>query len=296
MASESLTLRKAHGTGNDFLVVTDPEGRLALTAEAVAALCDRHRGLGADGVIRVVRTAAAGEEVPGSDGCEWFMDYRNADGSLAQMCGNGARVFVDHLWSTALAPVAAPVRFATRGGARTGTVDAQHPGEIVVAMGAAQVGADDALTVGTGTGSWPATAVHVPNPHAVAFVADLVEPGPLVQAPHVAPAQAVPDGANIEFVVPLARDRIALRVYERGVGETLSCGTGACAAAAVHVRRTGGPGAGRTVAVEVPGGTLRVTFGAGSSEVLLAGPVEVVADVVPTGRLAAMLIPQEVVA
>jgi diaminopimelate epimerase len=284
-------MRKAHGTGNDFLVVTDPEGRLDLRPGAVAALCDRHRGIGADGIIRVVRTDAAGEDVPDSDGCTWFMDYRNADGSLAQMCGNGARVFVAELWHRGLARAGEPVRFATRGGARTGSADPHCQQDIAIAMGPAVLGEPAALTVRAGGRTWPGTSVHVPNPHAVVLVPDLAAAGPLADPPGVEPAAAFPAGANVEFVVEAGPDRIAMRVHERGVGETMSCGTGACAAAAVHVRRTGGTGAGRTVAVDVPGGRLRVGFAPGAPDVVLSGPVEVVAEVRPTGRLAALLAP-----
>ena len=108
-----MEFRKAHGTGNDFVVLPDPAGALRPTRALVQGLCDRRFGIGGDGVLRVVRTEAAGEEIPDSDGCAFFMDYRNADGSLAQMCGNGARVFAQYLWDAGLAEPG-PVRFATR--------------------------------------------------------------------------------------------------------------------------------------------------------------------------------------
>jgi len=259
---------KGHGTGNDFVILHDPDGLLELTDRLVARLCDRHFGLGANGVLRVVRTAAAGEEVPESEGCEFFMDYRNADGSLAQMCGNGARVFAAHLWRTGLQPEGA-LRFATRGGARTATREGD---DISVDMGPAVLGGFGSVTVAAGGHTWPATPVHVPNPHAVAMVEHLDQPGALTQIPKVTPSSAYPDGANVEFVVAIGEAHIALRVHERGVGETLSCGTGACAAAVAFTE--GGPG---RVRVDVPGGTLWVDIRADSS-VSLTGPVQFVAQ------------------
>jgi diaminopimelate epimerase len=274
-----MEFRKAHGTGNDFVVLPDPDGALQVTEAFVRALCDRRFGVGADGMLRVVRTAAAGEQVMDSAGCLFFMDYRNADGSLAQMCGNGARVFAQYLWETGLAEPG-PVRFATRGGAR---VAQQHAdGSITVAMGPATIGPPGTVTVGVGERSWPATQVHVPNPHAVVMVTDLAEAGALTAAPTVTPASAYPDGANVEFLVVRGPDHIAMRVHERGVGETLSCGTGACAAAVAWLAQTGDPfAADRTVRVDVPGGTVAVGVAAAGT-VALRGPSVTVAE----GRLA----------
>jgi diaminopimelate epimerase len=273
-----MEFRKAHGTGNDFVVLPDPAGGLRLTAALVRALCDRRFGIGADGVLRVVRTEAAGEEIPDSAGCAYFMDYRNADGSLAQMCGNGARVFAQYLWDAGLADPG-PLRFATRGGARVAHLQAD--GSIMVEMGPAALGPPGAVTVRVARQSWPATQVHVPNPHAVAIVADLADAGPLQQAPVLVPADAYPEGANVEFVVARGPDHIAMRVHERGVGETLSCGTGACAAAVAWLAEAGDPfAADRTVRVDVPGGTVAVGV-AVDGTVALTGPAVTVAE----GRL-----------
>lgn len=274
-----MEFRKAHGTGNDFVVLPDPVGALRLTGALVRGLCDRRFGLGGDGVLRVVRTEAAGEEIPDSAGCAFFMDYRNADGSLAQMCGNGARVFAQYLWDAGLAEPG-QVRFATRGGARV--AHQQADGSITVEMGPAVLGPPGAVTVRVGQRSWPATRVHVPNPHAVAMVADLADPGPLQQAPGVAPSEAYPEGANVEFVVARGPDHIAMRVHERGVGETLSCGTGACAAAVAWLADAGEPfAADRAVRVDVPGGIVVVDV-ARDGTVALTGPAVTVAE----GRLA----------
>ncbi len=276
--SGGVEFRKAHGTGNDFIVLPDPDGALRVTQDLVRALCDRRFGLGADGILRVVRTVAAGEAIDDSADCPFFMDYRNADGSKAQMCGNGARVFAQYLWDSGLSDPG-PIRFATRGGARR--AHRNPDGGITVAMGPATLGATAGVRVGVSEHSWPARQVHVPNPHAVALVQDLAEAGPLADAPHVTPATAYPDGANVEFVVERGTDHIAMRVHERGVGETLSCGTGACAAAVAWLAESGEPfAADRTVRVDVPGGTVSVDV-ATDGTVTLSGPAVTVAE----GRL-----------
>jgi diaminopimelate epimerase len=269
-----MKFRKAHGTGNDFVILPDVSGDLRLTSELVARICDRHFGLGADGVLRIVRTDAAGEQVPDSEGCEFFMDYRNADGSLAQMCGNGARVFADYLWQTELAP-AGPLRFATRGGARLANKLAG--GAIRIDMGPAVIGAADSVRVTANGSTWKATPVHLPNPHAVVMLDDLTGAGPLLEPPLLDPPSAYPDGANVEFVLVRGPDHIAMRVHERGVGETLSCGTGACAAAVAYAAGRFG-----RVRVEVPGGLVVVDLSEDGT-VALTGPVETVA----TGELEA---------
>lgn len=269
-----MRFRKAHGTGNDFVVFGDPDGAMTPTEHFVAELCDRHRGVGADGILRVVRVGRAGEDLPGSDGCEYFMDYRNADGSLAEMCGNGARVFAQYLWDEGLADDA-EVTFATRGGARTARRTAD--GLIEVEMGHAEVGELDAVAVSAAGGTWRATPVHVPNPHAVAFVPDLAVAGDLLAAPGYEPASAFPSGVNVEFVVPRSADEVSMRVHERGSGETLSCGTGACAAAVVHAARSGGTAEARQIRVDVPGGTVWVTVRPDGT-VALRGPAQTVAE------------------
>ncbi len=268
-----MDFRKAHGTGNDFVLLPDLAGRLELSEELVRRLCDRRFGIGGDGVLRVVATPLAGEEIPDSGGCEYFMDYRNADGSTAQMCGNGARVFAQYLWDSGAAPLG-PVRFATRGGARTAVP--VHGGDVRVEMGRAVLGLAGAVTATAAGRSWPAMPVHVPNPHAVVFVDDLADAGPLVEAPDLHPAGAYPQGANVEFVVVHGAAHIAMRVHERGSGETLSCGTGACAAAVAHAARQGSAHDAE-IRVDVPGGALRVTVRSDGT-VTLTGPVATVAE------------------
>lgn len=241
------TFLKGHGTQNDFVVLLDPDGVHGLTERQARALCDRRQGLGADGVLRAV---------PAESGA-WFMDYRNSDGSTAEMCGNGARVFAVALRDAGLA-IGDELAVQTRGGERFVRILGD---EVTVDMGAATT-SSRVVHVGVGRQEWVATPVWVPNPHAVAFVSDLSDAGPLSSAPEVRPEETFPDGVNVEFVVGRSTDRIAMRVHERGVGETRSCGTGAVAAAWAWRRRAGeqpGVEVPETIRVDVPGGTVWVT-------------------------------------
>jgi diaminopimelate epimerase len=268
---------KGHGTQNDFVVIPDPDGALDLTPTLVAAICNRHIGLGADGVLRVVRSAKDTDAVDVADQAEWFMDYRNADGSLSEMCGNGVRVFVRYLAESGLLdPVdTEPVAVATRGGVKYVTFE--DDATLTVDLGVAELIRHSAeLLVQTPTGVRHATGVLTPNPHAVVFVDDLAEAGPLLVAPDVAPAGVFPDDVNVEFVVDRGPAHLEMRVWERGVGETRSCGTGACAAAFVAMRRDNTP-AGTSYAVDVPGGRLTVTERS-DGHLLLNGPAELVAS------------------
>ncbi len=266
---------KGHGTGNDFVVIPDVDGRLDLTAEQVRWIADRHIGIGADGVLRVVRTEHVPEFAEFAQVAEFFMDHRNADGSLAEMCGNGARVFVRYLDATGLV-TDNDIVIATRGGLRSVTINQDRT--ITIDMGIATTPRGKAAPVVTvGEHSWPATAVHMPNPHAVAFVDDLDDAGDLRTAPEVSPADVFPDGVNVEFVTEVGERRVALRVHERGVGETLSCGTGACAVAWAARRRSEPDLVGESVwQVDVPGGTVNVTETA-SGAMLLNGSADLVA-------------------
>lgn len=259
---------KGHGTGNDFVLLPDLDGRIELTEQMIAALCDRRTGLGGDGVLRVVRSQACDD--PAATGAEFFMDYRNADGSFAEMCGNGIRVFARFLVEEGLADPSG-MEIATRGGVRH--VRRLPDGEYAVGMGEA-VGIDTTASVMVGNRSYPAAGVHVPNPHAVVFVTSVGAAGPLDRAPEVSPEHLFPEGVNVEFVEQLAPGHVRMRVHERGVGETMSCGTGACAVAWVMRRRSEaieGP-----IRVDVPGGTLHVQEAGGVLE--LIGPAVIVAD------------------
>lgn len=261
---------KGHGTENDFVLLPDLDGDLhpELSPETVRRLTDRYAGLGADGVIRVVRSEAIADGKGQAERAEWFMDYRNADGSVAEMCGNGVRVLARYLWLSGLAhgPV---LPIATRGGVRT--VHADPDGTMTVEMGHATPPRSRALAfVNVGERNWPAVPVSLPNPHAVVFVDDLDEPGRLLEPPMLRPASMFPESANVEFVVPRGDRHIEMRVFERGVGETRSCGTGVCAAAWAAMRRDG-VGRGETYLVDVPGGRLSVTERT-DGELLLTGP------------------------
>jgi diaminopimelate epimerase len=273
---------KGHGTGNDFVIIPDPDGALTLTAERVAALCDRRFGIGGDGVLRVVRAAKDPDGAAYADDAEWFMDYRNSDGSIAEMCGNGVRVFARYLVAKGLAtpgPEGLPV--ATRAGLVVALVEGD---EIRVRMTNPRVYGASTATAGPLT--FPGVAVDCGNPHLVCGVHDGVE----LPALDLTTAPAVdrvlfPAGVNVEFVVgappvPGADLHVSMRVHERGSGETLSCGTGALAVGAVALREAG-LSAGR-VAVDVTGGRLTVTHDE-TGRWWLAGPAVLVADGETTG-------------
>ena len=255
-----------HGTGNDFVVLPDLGGELELTAELVRALCDRRFGIGGDGVLRVVPTAKVDEVAGLAAEAHWFMDYRNADGSVAEMCGNGIRLYARYLQRAGLVGEHDEIPVATRDGIKVVHLDGE--GEIAVEMGPVElVGTGRTVTV-AGI-SRAATEIHTGNPHLVVRVADVADAGPLTSPPQVEPYLA----ANIEFVEIRSPDEIAMRVHERGSGETLSCGTGACAAA-VGAGVWAGVDSGDWTVV-VPGGRLRVGWQDG--RLTLTGPAEVIA-------------------
>ncbi|WP_307808153.1 diaminopimelate epimerase [Streptomyces oryzae] len=274
---------KGHGTENDFVIIPDPDGLLDLSPGTVARLCDRRAGIGGDGVLRVVRSAAHPEAKHMAAEAEWFMDYRNSDGSVAEMCGNGARVFARYLERAGLAGPG-DLAIATRAGVRQAHI-AKDGGDITIAMGAARVtepdGTGGEITVSVAEHTWPVRKVDMGNPHAVAFVSDLADAGRLLDAPEVRPATAYPEGVNVEFVVSRGPRHVALRVHERGAGETRSCGTGACAVMVAAARRDGTDprrdGTAVTYTVDVPGGRLEITERA-DGEIEMTGPAEIVAE------------------
>ncbi|MBA4084714.1 diaminopimelate epimerase [Janibacter terrae] len=282
----NLPFTKGHGTENDFVLVPDLDGELELTPTQVALLADRQAGIGGDGVIRIVRTAAAAEEDVRAlaDRAEWFMDYRNADGSLAQMCGNGTRVFATWLRREGL--VGGELTIATRAGIRRIRFEGD---EVVTHMGtwrfvdeakAQAQGFDSLVHVEEAediTEPYSALSLDLGNPHTVVALPENVNLNGLRlrQPPKVNPVP--PEGSNVEFVRVLGPGHVSMRVHERGVGETRSCGTGVCAAAIGLAFWSGDVDAPGQVQVEVPGGTLRVRLLPGR-EVELAGPAVLVAD------------------
>ncbi len=272
--SSGIAFAKGHGTGNDFVVLPALDHTVDVGPARVRALCDRHAGIGADGVLVVRRTANEPEVADQAERAEFFMDYRNADGSVAQMCGNGARVFALHLVQAGLARIDQPFQVATRGGSRRVLVT--DDGTITVDMGPAEllVRADIQVVLPTSGVPVPALGVLMPNPHAVVWVDDLADAGALLAAPIVTPAEAFPEGVNVEFVVPVADDHLRMRVFERGVGETLSCGTGACASAVATLHRAGQSPIGQRVRVDVPGGSVGVTWS--PEHCVLDGPAVIV--------------------
>lgn len=265
---QPLRFAKGHGTENDFVVLPDPDGELVLDADLVRALCDRRAGIGGDGVLRVVRAANV-PDAPAGTAAEWFMDYRNADGSIAEMCGNGVRVFARYLVHAGLAAPGV-LALATRGGVKTVTVPAA--GDVVVDMGPPVFTGESVATLGGQP--YQGVAVSMGNPHLVCATATPIDALDLSVAPSYDTGQ-FPGGVNVEWVNVVSDGRHArMRVYERGVGETRSCGTGACAVGAVALRSAGLDTG--TVAVDVPGGQVLVTVADGTC--LLAGPAVVVAE------------------
>ncbi|RAU92018.1 diaminopimelate epimerase [Mycolicibacter senuensis] len=272
---------KGHGTQNDFVVLPDLGVELDLTAAAVSALCDRRRGLGADGVLRVTTAGAAVaagvlDELPeGVSAGDWFMDYRNADGSVAEMCGNGIRVFAHYLRAAGLESADEFV-VGSLAGPRPITVHHADDvrAEVTVDMGKANtLGPGEAVVGGR---RFAGLAVDVGNPH-LACVDPALSAAELAALDVAAPVSfdrgQFPNGVNVE-VLTAARDGVvSMRVHERGVGETRSCGTGTVAAAVAALADAGASTG--TLRVDIPGGQVRVTVTEATS--YLRGPSELVA-------------------
>jgi diaminopimelate epimerase len=319
---------KGHGTGNDFVILPDPDDHLTLSPELVMRLCDRRTGLGADGILRAVRMPAPGQvampvgpqpapvgprptrgdprpapddpppapahrqQIPGSVP-EWFMDYRNADGTVAEMCGNGIRVFARYLLDHDLTAGPA-IAVATRAGIKH--VRMAAGGEFTVDMGAVRIlGAGSAVVGGQACAG---LAICVGNPHLACLVDAPVASFDL-SSPPVLDQRRFPDGANVEVVRVRGDGELEMRVHERGSGVTLSCGTGAVAAAVAAAMTAAGGLAGASGGsagsmasggsagnehvslagswtVHVPGGRLVVTLDETTS--LLSGPAVIVAE------------------
>jgi diaminopimelate epimerase len=276
---------KGHGTQNDFVLLPDLDAELTLTAARVAALCDRRRGLGADGVLRITTAGAAVrvgvlERLPDGVGAgDWYMDYRNADGSTAQMCGNGVRVFAHYLRACGLesrdefvvGSLAGPRPVTLH---RAGQTDA----DVTVDMGKAnRVGeGGKAFEAIVGGRRFAGLAVDVGNPHLACVDPQLDAEGLAaldVGAPVEFDRAQFPDGVNVEVLTAAVGGVVRMRVHERGVGETRSCGTGTVAAAVAALAGAGADTG--TLTVRVPGGDVVVTITDATS--YLRGPSVLVA-------------------
>jgi diaminopimelate epimerase len=279
---------KGQGTGNDFVLVLDADGSLDISPSQVAKICDRHFGIGADGLIRVVPSHLIPEGKSSLDeesSAYWFMDYRNADGSIAEMCGNGVRVFARFLTEKGL--VELPEGQVLHIGTRAGVRDIQkNKAGFAVDMGRWKPDSVEVLVKAKGVDvPRPSQGINVGNPHLVVALSSQEELNSLdlTVAPVMDPMPEA--GANIEFVVPAdpmitnGVGKISMRVFERGVGETLSCGTG-IVAAALATRLWAGADAPNQWTVEVPGGTLGVRMFATEEgeHVGLSGPAELSFD------------------
>lgn len=251
-----------HGTENDFVLVFDPEDEHSITTAQSAAICNRESGVGADGLIRIIKR-----------GSYWFMDYRNADGSLAEMCGNGVRVMARYLVERGHIPEGI-FAIDTRDGLKYLRVP--MVGDISVNMGQV-VNEGEAITAATNGHIWNGYNISIGNPHAVVFVDDMNEVGPMNEPPVVRPRESYPEGVNVEFVHFTNERELTMRVYERGSGETRSCGTGTCAvalAAAIYSKA----GLPSVWVINPPGGRLEVSIDADSNATLI-GPAVLVRDV-----------------
>jgi diaminopimelate epimerase len=250
-----------HGTENDFVLILDPEDKLAISQSQIAAICDRNSGIGADGLIRIIKR----------DG-KWFMDYRNADGSIAEMCGNGIRVMARYLVARGLQPEGI-FAIDTRAGIKHLRVPLHD--DISVNMGQVSDEMEEIEASNNGH-TWSGYNINVGNPHAVVFVDSLDEVGSLESAPSVSPQSSYPEGVNVEFVELLPNFEAKMRVHERGSGETRSCGTGTCAVALAATLKTNGRLPSRWT-IFPPGGRLIVDID-GHSNATLTGPAVILED------------------
>jgi len=283
----SISFTKGHGTGNDFVLVLDPEGELSLSSKQIAKICDRRFGIGADGFIRVVKSSnlPEGKEILAAEpNAEWFMDYYNADGSAAEMCGNGVRVFARYLLDRKLAKIEGGSTLAV--GSRAGVKDiTQGSNGFAVDLGRWKLTSEFTVEASGIEVARPGQGIEIGNPHVVVALSSDAELKKLklFEAPVVEPAPV--DGANVEFVVPnepMIKDGVgyfSFRVHERGVGETLSCGTG-IAAAALATRYWAGASAPNQWQVQALGGVVAVRMFAteDGEHVSISGPAELTFD------------------
>ena len=257
-----LAFTKMQGAGNDFVVLDCTAGRFSLSREQIRRLADRHFGVGCDQVLVVER--------PGRPDADFRYRIFNADGGEVEQCGNGARCFVKFVHARGLT-AKREIRVETRGGTIVPRLEAD--GEVSVDMGAPALARPLEEALSLGEGSVRVAILSIGNPHAVQVVPD-VEAAPVTtQGPRIERHPRFPDRVNAGYLQVLARDRIRLRVWERGAGETLACGTGACAAAVYGIAsgRLDSP-----VRVETRGGTLTIAWAGGDNAVWMKGPAQAV--------------------
>jgi len=260
--SATIKYTKGHGTKNDFVLIEDLNNTLKLTEKQIIQICDRKSGIGADGILRIVKEKD-----------QFFMDYRNADGSLAEMCGNGIRVMARYLVERGHQPEGI-FAINTRDGVKHLRVPLTD--DISVNMGQVTDEAE-AITAATNGHIWNGYNISVGNPHAVVFVEDMAEIGALDEPPVVRPRDSYPEGVNVEFVKITEGNSIDMRVFERGSGETRSCGTGTCAVALAATLHTKGK-LPATWIINPPGGRLEVSID-GHSNATLTGPAVLIRDI-----------------
>jgi len=250
-----------HGTENDFVLIFDPENKIEVSADQVRAICNRKTGIGSDGLIRICK-----------ENEKWFMDYRNNDGSIAEMCGNGIRVMAKYLTERGHQK-AGIFPIDTRDGMKFLSVP--ETGDITVNMGQIRevIGEISSTTNGH---TWSGYNIDMGNPHAVVFVESISQVGDLAQPPIVEPADEYPDGVNVEFVEFLENGELKMRVHERGVGETKSCGTGTCAVALAATLKKGMRLPASWI-INPPGGRLSVEIDA-HNNAILTGPAVLIED------------------
>jgi diaminopimelate epimerase len=283
----SIAFTKGHGTGNDFVLVLDADGELALSSKQIAKICDRRFGIGADGFIRVVKSSKLpeGKEILAIEpAAVWFMDYYNADGSAAEMCGNGVRVFARYLLDRGLAKIEGGSTLAV--GTRAGVKDlTQGSNGFAVDLGRWKLTTEFTVEAKGIEVARPGQGIEIGNPHVVVALSSDSELRELklFEAPVVEPKPE--NGANVEFVVPsepMIQNGVgyfSFRVHERGVGETLSCGTG-IAAAALATRYWAGASAPNHWQVQALGGLVAVRMFAteDGEHVSISGPAELTFD------------------
>lgn len=267
---------KYHGLGNDFILIDNRhQSEPIINQEQAIKMCDRHLGIGADGVIFVL---------PGQDGTDYTMRIFNSDGSEPQMCGNGIRCFAKFI--ALLAGTTTPTSYQIHTLAGVIKPEITANGEVTVDMGKPRLLAEEIPTTLVEEGervvehtldvdgkTWFVTCVSMGNPHCITFVNHvnniaLEKIGPLFEND-----TAFPERTNIEFIEVVNRQYLKMRVWERGAGITMACGTGACASlvAGVLTNRCD-----RSATIELPGGCLQITWSEEDQHIYMTGPAEFV--------------------